>query len=312
MAPLAAHEDLHGDVATVVKSTTSLDRAGAASDGQIDVVVDVPAAHGHAVEVLVESLSANTSRPLKVWLVTREPRSVDLGALDRLFPAVSFALVPTKGLGSRVRRGDGRRIVPRDLDLIALSEILPSVDKVVLLPVDALVTADIAELADLDLEGQLLAAPTVVGTSGASGFGVIHTAALRLGPKTVSASDLRHRAYARHAFDFDAFTTAVMVLDLKRMRSEGFVSEYLPYVGEFGLTSRDILHLAAGPHRAVVPERWDNVPTRSEVEGAGLLHWADPVKPWSDGYTAQQEAWLATSEALTIRGRDGALAPSDV
>ena len=103
-------------------------------------------------------------------------------------------------------------MVPRDLDLLVLSELLPSVDRIVVLPVDAMATADIAELYDLDLGGNLLAAPDRRrATVGSSGFGVIHGAGLRLGPKTKAATELRRRAYARHAFDFDAFTTDVLV-----------------------------------------------------------------------------------------------------
>jgi hypothetical protein len=174
---------------------------------------------------------------------------------------------------------------------------------VVLLPVDAVVTADVSQLANLDLGGDLLGAPTVVGTTGASGFGAIHGAGLRLGPKTMVSMELRRRAYARHAFDFDAFTTEVLVLDLARSRSVGFVGEYLPYVVEFGLTLRDVLHLAVGPHRAVVPERWDCVPGRSAVDQPGLVHWADPVKPWDDGYTTGQERWLAVAAAVETQRR---------
>jgi hypothetical protein len=168
------------------------------------------------------------------------------------------------------------------------------------------VTADVAQLSDLDLGGNLLAAPTVVGTTGSSGFGAIHGAGLRLGPKTVVSMELRRRAYARHAFDFDAFTNDVLVLDLARARSEAFVEEYLPYVVEFGLTLRDVLHLTVGPHRAVVPEHWSCVPTRSSVASPGLVHWADPVKPWDDGYTAEQDLWLAVAHRVGSRTGDGA------
>ena len=98
-----------------------------------------------------------------------------------------------------------------------LSELLPSVDRVVVLPVDAVVTDDIAELYDIDLGGVLVAAPTVVGTTGSSGFGVIHhAAAAARSARRLTATELRRQAYARHTFDFDAFTTDVLVLDLAR------------------------------------------------------------------------------------------------
>jgi Glycosyl transferase family 8 len=263
--------------------------------------VHLPANRWRALLVLLESLVEHATRPLHVWILTRERESADIDELARRFPQVTFSAVPTRGLGAAVRRGDGRTTVARDLDLLVLSELLPTVDRVVLLPVDAVATADVAQLADLDLGGNLLAAATVVGTTGKSGFGAIHGAGLRLGPKTMVSMELRRRAYARHAFDFDAFTTDVLVLDLARARSAGFVAEYLPYVVEFGLTLRDVLHLALGPHRAVVPEQWDWVPTRSPVAGPGLVHWADPVKPWDDGYTAGQEQWLEAVRAVEHR-----------
>ena len=175
---------------------------------------------------------------MHVWVLTREPETVDAGDLAALFPDVTISVVPTRGLGTDLLARNAGRLTPRDLDLLVLSELLPSVDRVVVLPVDAVVTSDIAELYDTDLGVDLVAAPTVVGTAGSSGFGVIHRAALRLGPKTVTATELRRQAYARHTFDFDAFTTDVLVLDLARARSEDFLDECLPYVAEFGLTLR--------------------------------------------------------------------------
>src|SRR3712207_4360891 len=114
----------------------------------------------------------------------------------------------------------------------------------------------------------------------ASGFGVIHAAAARLDDHTGAARELRRLAHARHAFDFDAFTTDVLVLDLARLRTEGFVSEALSLVEAFGLDDIEVLHHVYGPARATVPHRWAFVPTRMPYRGPGLLHWADRVKPW--------------------------------
>ena len=290
-----------GDVAKAVSSTVTRQAIGGTRADEVHVAVHLADRRGHALPVLLESLTATTSRPLHLWIVTRHVETVDLDELARLFPAVSLSLVPTKGLGSRVSRGDGRALCGRDMDMLVLSGLLPSARRVALLPVDAVVARDIGELFDIDLGGNLFAAPTVVGSSDTSGFGVIHSAALRLGSRTGPAADLRRRAYARHVFDFDAFTTAVMVFDLERLRSEDFATEYLAYVEEFGLAFRDVLHFAAGPHRTVIPTAWDHVPTRSAVDQPGLLHWADPVKPWSSDYTAGRERWLST--AAEVEGR---------
>ncbi len=281
-----------------VAATTS-GSAGGADD--VHLVVHLPPDGQDALAVLIESVVRQASRGVHLWVLTREPETVDAGDLAALFPDVTISVVPTRGLGTDLLTGNAGRLTPRDLDLLVLSELLPSVDRVVVLPVDAVVTSDIAELYDTDLGVDLVAAPTVVGTVGSSGFGVIHHAALRLGPKTVTATELRRQAYARHTFDFDAFTTDVLVLDLARGRAEGFLDECLPYVAAFGLTLRQALHLIAGPDRTVLPERWDCVPTRSVVDRPGVIHWADPVKPWAQEYTAERERWLELAATVEQR-----------
>lgn len=293
------------DIARAVASTTTQGAAQASSTGDVQLAVHLPAHRQSALSVLLESVTQSCSRGLHLWLLARERDAVDIEELATLFPQLAISVVPTRGLGAEVRRGDGRKLEPRDLDLIALGDLLPTVDRVIVLPVDTVVIGDLAELYDLDLGGNLLAAPTVVRLEGSSGFGVIHAASTRLGRRTATATELRRRAYARHPFDFDAFTTDVLVVDLARSRSEKFVAEYLPYVTEFGLTFRDVLHFAAGPRRAVVPENWDCVPTQSVVDRPALIHWADPVKPWDDGYTPEQERWHTMADAVRSRRSSG-------
>ena len=76
---------------------------------------------------------------------------------------------------------------------------------------------------------------------------------------------------------------------------------------EFGLSWREILHLAAGPCRAAVPARWHWVPTRTVVDDPALVHWADPVKPWDAGYTAGAGALAGGGAARGGGGRRGRL-----
>jgi hypothetical protein len=35
------------------------------------------------------------------------------------------------------------------------------------------------------------------------------------------------------------------------------------------------------------------VPTRSPERGPGLIHWADPVKPWQPELTPERDRWRA-------------------
>jgi len=182
---------------------------------------------------------------------------------------------------------------------LLLAELLETVERVVVLSLPSLATGDVAELADLDLGRHVLAAPRRTGVAEVSGFGVIHAAAARLGDRNEAAAVLRRTAHARHAFDFDAFTDDVLVLDLARMRQSGFSGQALALVEEFGLTALEVLHHLYGPQRATVPERWAAVPTRVAQRRPGLIHWADRVKPWQRALTPERDRWRRYAAAFT-------------
>ena len=245
---------------------------------------------------LVETLLEHASRPLHVWVLGSRGgvRPIER-RLIRRFPQVTFSWVPTRSL----ERDDQLRLV--------LPELVPDADRVVVLPMPAVATGDIAELADLDLGPHALAAPTRPGTHGVSGFGVIHAAALRLHVRSDLASDLRRTAHARHAFDFDAFTDDVLVLDLERLRRDRFREEALALADEFALQEREVLHYVFGPGRAEVPERWAVVPTRTPERGAGLLYWPDRVKPWHPVLTPERDRWRRAVAAYRRRAQQVAV-----
>ncbi len=161
---------------------------------------------------------------------------------------------------------------------------------------------DVAELADLDLAGNALAAPDVVGHAAASGFGVIHAAALRQSTRTTVATELRRRAHARHAFDFRAFDISVLVMDLERMRQQELLTEAAQLAEEFGLSAREILHFHVGPARATVPSAWHVVPTRNHADEPALLHWLDEPKPWTSDFAPAHELWREQQRQLHRAG----------
>jgi hypothetical protein len=238
---------------------------------------------GIDLSVLVASLLEHTSRPLHVWVLAHPGTGGGTKRLAANFPQVTVSRVPV---------GELEQPAP-----LLLADLLPGVARVVVLPLPAVATADVAELADLDLGGHLLAAPTQIGRN-VSGFAVIHEAAKRLGRRTDASSALRRTAHARHAFDFDAFRTDVLVMDLERARRERLAAQALPLVEEFGLDDAEALHYLVGPGRAVVPDRWATVPTRMPVRGPGLIHWADRVKPAQAELTPERDLWRAYARPL--------------
>jgi hypothetical protein len=89
------------------------------------------------------------------------------------------------------------------------------------------------------------------------------------------------------------------VLDLERLRRDGFSRQALPLVEEYGLRDVEAMHYLLGPERATVPERWDAVPTRTPRREPGLVHWADRVKPWQQALTPERELWRGYAAAFT-------------
>ena len=240
---------------------------------------------GLDLSVLVASLLEHTSRPLHVWALANRGTTAGPKRLAESFPQVTVSRVPIGQLG--------------EPPLLLLGGLLPQVERAVVLPLPAVATADVAELADLDLNVHLLAAPTQIGRN-VSGFAVIHEAAKRL-ERNADASALRRTAHARHAFDFDAFRTDVLVVDLARAREQGLADQALPLVQELGLDDAEALHYLLGPGRAIVPDRWATVPTRMPVRGPGLLHWADRIKPPAAELVPERDRWREYARPLRSR-----------
>ena len=285
LPPVAA--DVDGQVAQAVAGSVS---HSTPAEDPVHCAVILSRGGGVSLLALAASLLEHASRPLHLWVVALPGTGAAQRRLAEGLPELAFTWVPAGGLAADLRTPQGNVPRPRGIARLLLADLLPAVDRAVVLPLPAVVTADVAALADLDLGPHPIAAPDRPG-AGVSGFGVIHGAALRLGWRAQTASTLRRTAHAHHAFDFDAFTTDVLVLDLARMRAEGFSRQALPLVEEFGLSDLEALHYLVGPNRATVPPEWAVVPTRTPLRGPGLIHWADRVKPSHAELTPERERW---------------------
>ena len=264
---------------------------GVAGDtAPVDVAVLLPKGGGRSLEVLAASLLEHASRPLHLRVLALSASEPVMRRLAARFPELAVTWVPAGRLRRDPQDPAGPRLDAETAARLLIGELLPAVGRVVLLPLPAVATGDVAELADLDLGAHALAAARLPG-AGVSGFGLIHAAAARLGDRTTAAAELRRTAHARHRFDFDAFGHDVLVLDLERLRRDGFGARALALVDAFGLSAPEALHYLIGPDRAAIPDRWAVVPTRTPRREGGLIHWADGVKPWQPRLTPERDRW---------------------
>ena len=259
-------------------------------DGAVDVVLLPRKEELAHVGEAVRALDAAATGPQRVWVVGTAMHRVRL-------PRVSGLTQVHKVPAGKIDVG-GLGITPRQrAHHVLLPHLLPDVDRAVVLPVDAVVLGDVHELAALDLGDHAVAARHT-SNADPSGFGLLYRAARRLDDAPETAYDFYRRIHARHVFDFNAFDTDVMVLDLARLRADGYATEALVAMREFRLDAREALHLYTGPHRAELDAAWDHVPTRDLPDDeAKLVHWADSLKPWDEDYVARRELWYDRAEA---------------
>ena len=93
----------------------------------------------------------------------------------------------------------------------------------------------------------------------------------------------------------------MLVLDLSAAARGAIGEQRCALAPSSASTTLEALHFLAGPDRATVPEQWATVPTRTPERAPGLVHWADPVKPWHERRTPERALWRRHAEALRRR-----------
>lgn len=218
--------------------------------------------------VLLESLVAHAGGPLHVHVVSE---SLPSGSWDRLvaaFPDVALQHWPTDGvdLGTADRR---------DVQTLLVAELLPDVERVVVLDPSVLVLGDVAELAAVDLQGHALAARTAPHPDAASGFARAIRASSRMATDGL-ARELVRLTHARHDFDYPALQDGVLVLDVERLRRDQVARTFVPWLERYGLGAGDVLDVHVGPHRAELDRRWNQRDLQEVLDDPKSIGWDGP------------------------------------
>jgi len=245
--------------------------------------------------VLVESLLANTARPVRLWVLGRGLDAAYEEWFAQAFPALPLTFFPC----DHVDYGDiGRipaRITVSTMDRLLLPQLLTDVDRAIYLDIDTVVLGDVSELTDLPLGESAVAARD----SNVSEISEWRAAAARL-PEDL-AVELQRRMYRDHGWGRPALNAGVLVLDLARMRADDFTRTYLGWVERYGLHDQDVMLAYANANRVTLPPRWNALPVLEEVDDPALIHWASISKPWDDQLTFAQASWRRYADQLRER-----------
>ena len=296
-------EPATADVPALVAECRAASRASGPHDA-VDpaVVTDVVLAFDQNLAAhapgTIESIVANASGPVRLWLLGRGLSPAYADWLGTAFPDVPITVVPCDHVdfGEVPRRPE--RITVSTMDRLLLPELLPDVDRAVYIDVDTVVLGDVCELGRLDLAGSPVAARDAT-VSAASEW---RQAARRLpGPR---ALELQRRTGLAHGFRGAALNAGVLVMDLARMRRDGFTATYLAWVERYGLHDQDVMLAYLGPGRRVLDPRWNALPALEDLDELGdpqVIHWAELPKPWQDRLTYEPHRWRVYAERVAAR-----------
>ena len=259
----------------------------------VDVAMWVDAARTDAATVLIASIVANASAPVRVWLLTRGVTPDFDQRLAAEFPDIAITVLPLDQVVPPAR------VQPVDVDRILLPELLADLDRVVYLDAASLVLGDLAELARLDLAGHPLAARDS------------NLAANREWRRVASplpqrrASEWLRSMIASQPFNDPALDDAVLVLDLQRLRADGFSATWLAWAEQYGLEAGLALLGYAGADRYRLDPRWNAALLRDDIADPAIVHWAGTAMPWEPVLTPARDLWRELAARSTGPGTAG-------
>jgi lipopolysaccharide biosynthesis glycosyltransferase len=269
---------------------------------QLEVAVALDGNLRTQMAVVVAGVVRHTDRRVRVHALTRDHTPADHARLARLFPEVTFEWYATDDVDYGPVLGMLRHITVATMDRLLLPELLTHVGRVVYHDLDALTVADLGELFDLDLAGAPLAARPSVSYNYRQGIGNVIRSTRLLAHDPSAARDLVRATTQRHRWGYHSFNAGILLMDLERMRADGFTTEFVPYAERYGLNDQDVLNQYAGSRYQPLDARWNAWPTQELVTDPALIHWAGPVKPWdTQRYIHLREAWQATEAWLATR-----------
>lgn len=298
--------DVAAVCASVRERSTTIERSVPVGGGpDVHVALALDGNLKEQLAVVVTAMVANCSRPLHLWILSRDHDAADYARFAAVFPEVTTTWLPCDEIDYGPIIGMLEHITVATMDRLLLPELLPELNRIVYHDIDALPLGDVARLDEWDLRGQPLAARSTIAEHVRSGFGNIMRSAARLRSDPDAYYDLIRRMHARFRYDFVPFNAGILVLDLSRMRSDNFCREFLPFVERYGMNDQDVLNCYTGPNRADLPREWNSMPTQ-EVVAANpqIVHWAGPVKPWGPEYVLFQEQW--DTYVVRLRQREAA------
>ena len=144
------------DVESIVRDTNSrrvvIERSQPAGGGaEVNIEFSVDGNFKHPLDVVIESIVKNTTRPVRAFVLCRDFGPVDFQRMARLFPTVSFVWLPTDHADYGDVHGMLKHVTVATMDRLLLPDLLPDVDRIIHYDLDTVCIGDLGELFDVDM-----------------------------------------------------------------------------------------------------------------------------------------------------------------
>lgn len=266
----------------------------------IELALTVDANQARWVPVVIDSALNHASRPLRVHLVTRQVGVAERDDWVRLFDGrAELVWHPF----DEVRYPEGVHLLSHTtvstLDRLMLPSLLRETPRVIYLDVDLVVTGDLAELWRLDLQGRPLAAKPSTSPGTRWGLQMLYQALSVL--PLEQALRIRAWLHAAGPMGFRAFNAGVLVMDLARLRDLQLPDRCLSMVEHAAMNDQDALNACIRDQYLPLDTVWNAAPRQDVTEGAKIVHFVGPIKPWHDTYISRKRDFEQVCEQLSRR-----------
>lgn len=307
--------DLGAVCATILERAVTIERTdSSAQGGEINVEFSLDGNYKHQLDVVLDSVVANTARPVRAFVLCRQHGPDDYARMAKLFPTVSFVWLPTDNVDYGRISGMNKWVTPATMDRTILPVLLPDVERILHFDLDAICLTDLGELFDVDMQGAGIASTPEPQPHYGSGFETYKRSANRLRREGTPdrARELIIRTHAKDRFDFPIFNAGIMVMDLAQMRADDFCGRYLAYVQEYGLNGQVVLNAYIGNTLKITEPDWNRLMRLELADAPKIAHWAGPIKPWGrNNYVAGRELWQAGERRFAERAAAAGVIASD-
>jgi lipopolysaccharide biosynthesis glycosyltransferase len=285
--------------------SVTIERSQPAPTGaEINVEFSLDGNLKHEMGVVLDSIVTHASRPIRLFVLCRDHTPEDYKRMAALFPTVSFVWLPTDHVYYGEILGMIKHITIATMDRLLLPDLLPEIDKIIHHDLDALCCADLAGLYDVEVGDAPLAARDQLHPNGGSAYrSFARQASKRYRARPEKGSELLLRLSRRHPFDPPVFNAGFMVLNLARMRADGFTRNFLPYAERFGQNDQAVLNAYAASTRVPFDYAWNAYAKLELQDDPKIIHWLGSLKPWRDRFVAERDRWRIADAAFTARAK---------